>query len=325
MRALTREEFDRLREGAARFLGTETVPMVIPGEAILGIEGLARCAAGPGRRFVNLVNGPYGRDFGNWLRECGSEVTDVTVPWEEAVSPAAVRAALGRVRPDGLAYVYAEAVTGGANPAEEIQRAARKFGVYTIVDAVSSVGADPFRMDEWGVDFVSMGMQKALLGSNGISFLGISRRGMDWLRANPAAPRHSLLALPECFDRQQEAVPPELSVLEARETLRACERIEVLGGIEALVQRHQRTAAEVRRRVRELGLTLFMAREEDCTALNTTVRLPDTEAARRFVRRGIVACGDGELCGQLLRINHYGEQCTEEAVQEALGILKELL
>ena len=197
MKPLTKAEFDTLRLEAASVLGTSTCPVVIGGEAILGSEGLARCAAGPGRRFVNLVNGPYGKDFGVWLRECGAEVRDIEVPATKAVQPEAVRRALEEYRPDALSYVYAEAVTGGKHDAEEIQKAARESGVYTLVDAVSSFGADPFFMDEWGVDFVSMGMQKALLGSNGISFMGISERGMAWLRENRSAPVHSQLSLPE--------------------------------------------------------------------------------------------------------------------------------
>ena len=229
MKALEKKEFDRLRRSAAAILGTSGTPVVIPGEAILGIEGLARCAAGPGRRFVNLVTGPYGKDFGNWLRECGSEVTEIVTPYDEAVTADSVRRILEEVRPDALSYVYAEAVTGGMNPAEEIQQAAGEYGVYTLVDAVSSIGADPFRMDEWGVDFVSMGMQKALMGSNGISFLGISERGMKWLRDNPCLPRHTVLSIPELADAQAEEAPPSLSVLEARDALRAFSKIEAEG------------------------------------------------------------------------------------------------
>ena len=325
MKPLEKHEFDQLREKAAEFLGTATTPAVISGEALLGIEGLARCAAGPGRTFVNLVTGPDGKEFGVWLRECGSKVVDIETPYDEVVTLKAVREALDAVRPDGLSYVYAEAVTGGANPVKEIQEIAREYGVYTILDAVSSIGADPFLMDEWGVDFVSMGLQKALMGSNGISFLGISERGMQWLRENPVAPRHSLLSTPEVFDLQQKEIPSYLSVLEVREALRAFEEIEASGGIRALEEKHQKLAVFVRDQVREMGYQLYQKREANCSALNTTVRLPATEAARQFERAGIVACGDFDLKGQLLRINHYGEHCKEEDVKEALEILRGLL
>ena len=324
MKPLTKIEFDTLREEAAAVLGTSVRPLVIGGEAILGIEGLARCTAGPGRRFVNLVNGPYGKDFGLWLREGGAEVRDIEVPATQAVQPEAVRQALKEFRPDALSYVYAEAVTGGKHDAEEIQKIAREFGVYTIVDAVSSFGADLFYMDEWGVDFVSMGMQKALLGSNGISFLGISERGMAWLRENRNAPVHSQLSLPELYDEQEKNIPPAVSVLEARDALRAFGKIREMGGCRKLIEKHRKAAEEVRRQVQELGYSLYMEEERFCTNLNTTVMLPDSEPAGNFTGCGIVKPGDWQWKGKLLRINHYGEDCEPETIRAAMKTLEAL-
>ena len=325
MNALTRVEFDSLLTGAARVLKTAARPIAIPGEAIIGIEAVARCCAAPGRRFVNLVTGPYGRDFGLWLREGGAAVYDLETPYDETADPEAVAAALYAFQPDALTYVYAEAITGGANPVEAIQRAAREARVMTIIDAVSSVGADPFNMDEWGVDIASLGMQKALLGSNGVSFVAASDRALAWMRSNPRAPRHSILSLPELYDAQSGEVPLALSVLEAREALRAFGTIEAMGGVDALVRRHQALAARLRREALALGYSLYQRDEAGCTALNTTLRRPDTEAGRAFRGEGIVTPGNGPLRDALLRVNHYGEHGTDADVDRALETLKTLL
>ena len=325
MNALTRAEFERLLEGAARVLKTAARPIAIPGEAIIGIEAVARCCAAPGRRFLNLVTGPYGKDFGLWLRDGGASVYDLETPYDEVASPKAVAAAIRAFEPDALSYVYAEAITGGANPAEAIQRVAREAGVMTIIDAVSSVGADPFRMDEWGVDVASLGLQKALLGSNGISFAAVSGRMLEWMRLNPRAPKRSILSLPELYDAQRDETPPALSVLEAREALRAFGAVEAMGGVDALAERHQAIAALVRREAQAMGYALYQRNEADCTALNTTLRRPDTEAGRAFRGEGIVSPGNGALADVLLRINHYGERCTEEDAARALETLKSLL
>ena len=325
MNALTRDEFDALLAGAAGVLKTKAAVIAIPGEAILGIEAVARCCAGPGRRFLNLVTGPYGRDFSLWLREGGAEVFDLETPYDETASPEAVAAAIHAFEPDALSYVYAEAVTGGANPVEAIQRAAREAGVMTIIDAVSSVGADPFSMDEWGVDVASLGLQKALLGSNGISFVAMSNQALQWMRQNPRAPKHSILSLPELYDAQREAVPMALSVLEAREALRAFGTIEAMGGVDALTKRHQAMAALVRREARALGYELYQKDESTCTALNTTLLRPDTQAGRAFRGEGIVTPGNGALSQVLLRVNHYGEHCSEADAARALETLKSLL
>ena len=322
---LLRSEFDELAAAAARALATETTPVVVPGEAILGIEAVARCCAAPGRRFLNLANGPYGAFFGQWLREGGAEVRDLEIPWNDVFDAQAVADALDETRPDALCYVYTEAVTGGANPARAIQAAARARGVITIVDAVSSVGADPFRMDEWGVDIVSIGMQKALLGSNGVSFLGVSERGLRWMRDNRRAPEHSALSVTELYDEERAGIPAHLPVLEARDSLRAFREIEEMGGVDALIARHRVVAERVRREAKALGFTLYQAREAACTALNTTLELPETPAAAAFSGEGIVRPGDGALFGRLLRVNHYGVNATDEAVNAALKTLAGLL
>ena len=318
-------EFDELIAGARRVIGTETRPVVVPGEAILGIEAVARCCAAPGRRFLNLVNGPYGRDFGQWLRDGGAEVIDLDMPFSDVFDAQTVADALDQHRPDALAYVYTEAVTGGMNPARAIQQAAVARGVLTIIDAVSSVGADPFRMDEWGVDIVSIGMQKALLGSNGVSFLGVSPRGMAFMRENPAAPKKSVLSVPELFDAERTGVPMHLSVLEARDAIRAFHEIEKTGGMDALIRRHQAVAARVREAAKAMGYSLYQSRAENCTALNTTLVRPATPAAAAFAGEGIVREGDGPLRHQLLRVNHYGVNAADETVAQALDALSRLV
>ncbi|MBR2765279.1 MAG: alanine--glyoxylate aminotransferase family protein [Blautia sp.] len=324
MKELSREEFEQLLSGAARVMKTRTRPLAIPGEAILGIEAIARCTACKGRRFVNIATWPYGEDFGRWLRECGAEVLDVAVPVREAVQMTSVRDAVERFRPDGLAYVYAEAVTGIKNPVQELQDLAREFELFTIVDAVSSFGADPFEMDAWGVDFVSLGMQKALGGSNGLSFLGISDRGMEWIRQNPSAPRHSLLSLPEIQELEKDGVPAWLPVLEARDTLRAFEENEKEGGIEATVRRHGMTARKFRETLTVQGWKLFPAQNEYATDLDTTLLLDDKNAAD-FEGEGIihpVRTPEGQA---FLRVNHYGSACNSEEMAKAEKILQRLM
>ncbi len=325
MEELTAGEFYALQSEAAEILGTAGRPLVVAGEAILGIEAAARCLAAPGRRVLNLATGPYGRDFGVWLRDGGADVREIAKPWNEAAEPREVEEAIRTFRPEILSYVYAEAVTGGVNPLREIQTAAVRHGVLTFVDAVSSVGADPFRMDEWGVDMAAVGLQKALRGSNGISFLGLSARALDCLRENGAAPRRSLLSLAEQYERERDAVPPYLSVLEARDALRAFGEIRARGGVRALEAEHRALADSVRGAVRELGYRLYQKRERDCTALDTVVLRPETPAAAAFRAGGIVTSGNMGLERDVLRINHYGVHCTEEDARQALETLRRLL
>jgi aspartate aminotransferase-like enzyme len=319
---IKQEEFEKLRLAAAHLMGTKTRPLVIPGEAIWGIEAFARNVAAPGRVFLNVVTGPYGKLFGEWLREGGASVTDVETGYDEVVTADAVEEVIRRIHPCAIAFVHTEAITGGVNPARELLKLANKYELITIIDAVSSIGADEIYMDDWQIDFLAVGMQKALNGPNGISFMGISERGLSFVRTNPRALHGSILSLLDLYEEEEVQVPENLPVLEMRGALQAFEAID-REGLDGICKRHEQTAREVRRAVKALGFTLWQREENGCTNLNTTVCLPEWMDSASLPKSGLISRGNGDLEKQLFRINHYGSFANEKTAEQAAAILTE--
>ncbi|MFD2877978.1 aminotransferase class V-fold PLP-dependent enzyme [Paenibacillus rhizoplanae] len=137
---LTLSELDTLTQQLSRLLGTQHPPVIIPGEAILGIEAVAAGIAAPGRTILNIVTGPYGSLFGEWLTRGGATVAEVKVPFDQVVTVEEVAAAIELHQPVAISLVQAEVVTGGSNPAEEIFKLARRHDLITVTDSVSAVG-----------------------------------------------------------------------------------------------------------------------------------------------------------------------------------------
>ena len=54
-----------------------------------------------------------------------------------------------------------------------------------VVDAISGLGAAELRQDEWGVDVVVAGSQKALMSPPGLGFASVSQRALDLAAAQP--------------------------------------------------------------------------------------------------------------------------------------------
>ena len=105
------------------------------GEALLPLEGAIRAAAGPGTVALNVITGPYGQTFGDWLRDAGATVYDISVPFHTAVRAEQIRAAFAEhPEIDFVSLVHAEAATGNTNPVAEIGAA---VGL-PIVDGVSA-------------------------------------------------------------------------------------------------------------------------------------------------------------------------------------------
>ncbi|GGH38549.1 pyridoxal-phosphate-dependent aminotransferase family protein [Paenibacillus segetis] len=323
-------EFDRLTQLLSKLLSTQESPVIIPGEAILGIEAIAAGISAPGRTILNIVTGPYGDIFGKWLERGGAEVIEVKVSFDEVITVDEVATAIERYNPCALSFVQGEAVTGGSNPTKAILELARQSNIITVIDSVSAIGAEPVLMDEWGIDFVAIGAQKALSGPNGISSVGISLRGWEFLGSNERAPRNSILSL---LDLRRPAhsttpfrVPANIPVLEARALIEALTLIEK-EGLDAVNRRHRLASAALIAGIKDLGLEPWQRNSNGYSPLTTTIRIPEGDGDRLMIGEpiGIVAPGDGQLYNKLLRINHFGVNANQHSVEEALTTLAKLV
>ena len=275
---VTAQEYAEIEASLARLLGTSQDVVLLQGEAVLGLEAAARGIGGPGIRVLNIVTGPYGSLVGRWLRAGGAEVADLAAPPGTAISVDAVRTALqSDAGYDAVSVVHAKAATGVVNPLPEIAGLARAAGALVMVDAVASVGAEPLRIGEWGLDVTVIGPQKALGGPSGVSAAVMSPRAWDWLAANPAAPRESILSLldwkRQWIDqgRRQLFVTPHH--LETRALAAAIAQVEA-EGLNATILRHHQARNAARSGLRALGLELHVAADSQAAAVATLVEVP---------------------------------------------------
>ncbi|MFJ9518840.1 pyridoxal-phosphate-dependent aminotransferase family protein [Kitasatospora sp. NPDC101801] len=322
--------FAAIEDQVAELLQTRADVIVTQGEALLPLEAAIRSAAHPGSTALNIVTGPYGQTFGNWLRDCGSKVVDLAVPFSTAVTAGQVAEALaGRPEIDFVSLVHAEAATGNTNPVAEIADVVREHGALLMLDAVASVAAEPLLTDAWGVDLCVIGGQKAMAGPAGVSAVSVSDRAWERILANPAAPRRSYLSLLDWKERWTDAgrtvlphAPAQLEML----ALGAClDRIEA-ETLAGTIARHRAAAAATRAGVRALGgFSLFVPADRDAAPVATTIRTPPGVDATALVA-GLdpalpIQAGGGALAGGMLRVNHYGRAATLDTVLACLTAL----
>lgn len=329
---LSAERFASIEDRVARLLSTEQDVVIMQGEALLPLEGAIRGSAGPGTTALNVITGPYGQTFGDWLRDCGAAVHDLAVPFHTAVTADRVREALAE-HPgiDFVSLVHAEAATGNTNPVAEIGTVVREHGALFCLDAVASIGAEPVLPDAWGVDLCVIGAQKAMGGPAGVSAVSVSERAWARMAANPAAPRRSYLSLLDWKERWIDGgrkallhAPAQLEML----ALEAClERIET-DGPDAVTARHRATAAAVRAGAIALGggLEPYVHRAAEAATVATTLRSPAGVDASELVAKALaadpgvpLAAGGGALASEMIRVNHYGSAATAEVARASLA------
>ncbi|MCP3821307.1 aminotransferase class V-fold PLP-dependent enzyme [Streptomyces sp. A3M-1-3] len=331
---LTAAHFASIERRVAALLSTEQDVVITQGEALLPLEGCIRSGARPGSTALNIVTGPYGQTFGNWLRDCGASVVDLAVPFHTAVTAEQVEQVLSEhPEIDFVSLVHAEAATGNTNPVAEIGEVVRARGALFMLDAVASVGAEPLLPDAWGVDLCVIGAQKAMGGPAGVSAVSVSDRAWARFAANPQAPRRSYLSLLDWKERWIDGgrnallhAPAQLEML----ALDAClERIEAEGPA-AVMNRHAAAAAATRAGALALGAGLapFVHAAAEAAPVATTLRTPAGVDASELVAAALAAdptlplvAGGGALAGEMIRVNHYGPDATREVVRASVAAL----
>jgi alanine-glyoxylate transaminase/serine-glyoxylate transaminase/serine-pyruvate transaminase len=183
-----------------------------------------------------------------------------------------------------------------------------------LVDTISSLGSLEFRMGDWKIDCVVGGSQKGLMLPTGMSFTGVSDKG---LAAHQAAKLHRFY-----FDWTMMTDRPQKSFIGTipvnvfyglRESIRLLEE----EGLDNVVTRHARLAEATRRAVRvwagNSGPTLFCTSPDRYSDSVTAVLMPDGfsgDALRKTLRERFnvsLGGGLGKLSGKIFRIGHLGD------------------
>jgi aspartate aminotransferase-like enzyme len=326
-RPITAQRFYALGNSVAKLLTTRHDVLLPQAEAVLPLEAAARSVARPGTTALNIVTSPYGRSFGRWLREGGTDVVELEAPIGRAIDPDLVRQTL-ESRPDIsiVSFVHVEAISGVRNDAELISAMAHERGAIVILDAVASVGAHEVPIDKWGIDITVLAPQKALAGPAGISIAVVNERAWSVLADSPIAPRGTILSLLDWkenwLDTDRSVVPTILAPLEVLALEATIERVSN-EGLAAVIRRHEAAAAASRAGARALGLTPFVD-DADAAVIVTTLRTPEGTDATLLVREikqhgdVAVSAGFGELSHDVIRIDHTGERARLDVVTAVL-------
>ena len=325
--------FERVNALLADVFQTRNDTVIMQGEAVLALEAAAASLIRPGTKVLNLVSGVFGDGYAGWIERYGGEIIEVRVPYNEAIDPDQVRAALD-AHPDisVMAAVHCETPSGTMNPIGEIGPMARERGVITILDTVSGLGAEEFSPEAWGIDVAIAGPQKCLSGVPGLALVAVSEAAWAAMESVENPLRGSYLSLLDWkttwLDQRRFPFTPSVADIYA---LEATLQQALDEGMKAMAERHRRIAAACRAAVRALGLELWAARDEIAAPGCTAVAVPDGTTAEAIIRTmrdrfGVMISGGyGDLTGKLFRLGHMGVSAHPTALFAQLGVLERTL
>ncbi|MFL5623703.1 MAG: pyridoxal-phosphate-dependent aminotransferase family protein [Gemmatimonadaceae bacterium] len=322
--------FERLQEGLKPIFRTDR-PVYISSSSATGMmEAAIRCA--PPGRILCLVNGAFSGRFAHIASMCGRDVDRYEVAWGQVHTIPQLEERLSMRKYVALTVVHSETSTGALNDVRDISDCAHRHGLLCLIDSVSGLGGAELRFDEWGLDYVLTGSQKALALPPGLSFAVASSALVD--RASASSSRgvyFDLVELDAYARRNQTPSTPALTLFYALEA--QIKSIEA-EGLEVRWARHKAMAMRVQEWVTkisdETGKKLAnIAPLGWQSPTVSTIRLPADLPAEIFTaavaKRGIViGNGYGKLKSSTFRIGHMGDH-TVESVERCLATCSTVL
>src|SRR3954447_7855550 len=143
----------------------------------------------PGDKVLVGAAGKFGERWIQLGEAYGAEVVRYEPGWGERLDPAEFDRLLGENEDIKVAFAtLSETSTGIVHDVQAIADVARRHGVILAVDAVSGLGATELRQDDWAVDVVVAGSQKALMCPPGLAFASVSPRALEFARRQSPHP-----------------------------------------------------------------------------------------------------------------------------------------
>ena len=304
------EVFTRVNENLKQVFLTENDIFTYAASGTGAFEGAIQNLFSPGDKVLVVNNGNFGNRWVKMSQAFGLEVTELKYDWGAKADNDDVAEALANDPEIKAAMcVLSETSTGTVNDIEGFARAAEN--VVTIVDAVSGLGACTLRTDDWGVDVVVAGSQKALMTPPGLGFVSVSERAWE-AHGESRMPRFYFdwTAARKAYEKTppQTAWTPAVSIIMQ---LDLALRQVLDEGVENAFERHTMLGRAARAGVKGIGLKLF-GPDEDLNSAVTAAWVPDGIDGKQLVRsvfqdQGIqIQGGQAEMVGKILRIGHCG-------------------
>jgi aspartate aminotransferase-like enzyme len=304
------ETLSQVRDGLKYLFQTSGEVILLSASGTGGMEAAVANLFCAGDRALVVSGGKFGERWAEICRAYGVEAVSLEVPWGEAVNPGDVADALARepsIR--GVCVQACETSTGAAHDVRALGEIVKALpDVVLIIDAVSALGTTELRTDDWGLDAVVAGSQKAMMLPPGLAFVAMSDKA--WQRAAQANLPRYYFDLPKIrAELEQDDHPytlPTSLVVALRESLIRI-RAE---GLEQMFRRHRQLAEATRAGIKALGLSL-LAEKSPSDAL-TVVRVPEGIDGGRIPRLFQELChitivgGQDRLRGKVFRLAHMG-------------------
>lgn len=308
--------FQRVLGQLKVFVGTKNDVLLLACSGTGAMEASVSNLTSPGDRVLVLTAGKFGERWLDLTRAFGCRPDVVKAPYGETFDLEAIRAAL---KPD-TKVVYVQSTETSTAARHDVQAIAALLKqaasqALLVVDGITGLGTTHFDVDGWGIDILIGGSQKAVMIPPGLAYLSVSDRAWAAME-NSKNPRYYFDLRKERKDaaKGESAYTPSVALIAGLGAALDYIAGQAGGDLEkgriALVENAQTNAAATRAGLVALGFALFAPTAPAAAA--TAVAVPEGMSSDDVVKAlkarfaAVIANGQGEMKGKIIRVAHLG-------------------
>lgn len=296
---------------------TQQPVMILPTTGTGAMEAALINTLSPDDHILCVAGGKFGERFEKIAKAYNIKTSSLDVKWGEAADPVVIDSFLASHPNTKAVTVQAcETSTGVLNPIHEIAKVVEKYpNTLLIVDGITAVGATKIPMDEWKIDILLSGSQKAFQIPTGLAFISLSQKAWDFVE-HSTCPKFYLDLKKEMQANQQGQTHFSSSVSLIRALNVVLEDIQKQG-LTAWQQRVLNLSIATQKTALALGLKLY---SQSPSPTLTAILVPETvdgAALRKHLEEKYnitVMGGQEHLKGKIIRIGHMGDISNEDAL-----------
>lgn len=312
----------------SKLLHTNNESYILSGEGILGLEAAVASLTEPGDKVLVLDNGVFGKGFADFVKIYGGEPVLYSVSYKKAIEVDALEEFLKQNSDFKYAtVVHCDTPSGMLNDISRICPLLKKYGILTVVDSVSGMFGNEVRVDDWDIDILCGGSQKAISAPIGLTLVTVSDEAKKAMkeRKTPIASFYANLLIFEDY-MEKKWFPYSMPISDIYGLRQALHNIEE---DKTILKRHQIVAKKTRQAIVRSGLELYA--ENGYSNTVTVFKVPKGTTASQIIdvmrnHFNILIAGSFDvLAGEVIRLGHMGHNCTEKNMKETLDALNETL
>lgn len=273
-----------------------------------GMEALLINVIKPHSKVLAIISGKFGERWAEMAEVFGAKVHKLNVPWGSAVNPSDVKKFLDENPDTEIVMTQAcETSTATVHPIQELSNIVAKTKALFLVDAITALGAMPLPMDQWQIDGLVAGSQKAIMLPTGLSLISFSQKAWDKIKTNPT-PRYYFDVRRELAANDKGETFFSSNVTLIRALAFVLKDIKTQG-LESLYKTIKRRADYTRTMAKTLNLEVYSKAPSDSV---TALALPanfDGAKFREHLEKSYnvtVMGGQDQLKGKIIRLGHMG-------------------